>query len=551
MSLRIVPLGGMGNVTQNMYLYESGNEILIVDCGIGFPTQAMPGIDIMIPDIAYLKQQVEAGKKIVGMILTHGHDDHIAATGYVLPELPPFPIFASALTAGFATERMADQDVEREITVFRDREVFQIGSEFEVEGFPITHSVPDTRHFAINTSEGMIYHGTDFKIDLQPIDGVLPDFEAISRVGQQGVLCMMMDCLRVERSGWTPSESNVANALEESLFEVKGKYILTLMSSHIHRIQQAVNMAAKFGRKVVLIGRSVERNVDVARRLHKLQIPNELLVDKRDMSDYPDNKLCVIIAGSQGQEGSSLVRAVYGEHPMLQITPKDRVVFSSDAIPGNELPYYAAIDELARNQIRVLYPDVLPALHESGHGGAMEQQLLVSLVKPRYLFPIGGQNRHRAKFHELVAEKLGYQDKQILVPASGEVIEFSQQQPRVADQINLTPQLVDGLGIGDVGRMVLNDRQALGREGMIVLVLPQHQGKFQLDKLQVISRGFVFTPQAEEVIEYIKQAVSEIMTDLKETKPDELKKVLERRLTRRLYKIIKRSPMVLPVIVEV
>lgn len=422
----------------------------------------------------------------------------------------------------------------------------------------MTHSVPDTRHFAIHTPEGLIYHGTDFKIDLQPIDKVLPDFDTISRLGKQGVLCMLLDCLRVEREGWTKSESAAYTSLEESMIEVKGKFIVTLMSSHIHRIQQVVNIAGRLGRKVVFIGRSVEQNVDVARQLKKLFIPAEMIVNKREMQDYKDNELCIVIAGSQGQEGSSLVRAIYGDHPALQIKPQDRVVFSSDAIPGNEILYYEAIDELCRNGVRVLYPDVIPDLHESGHGGAMEQMMMVALVKPKYLFPMGGQDRHREKFFEMVGQKMGYQAEDVLIPGYGDVIEFESGRPRVGEHLNLQPRYVDGLGVGDVGRSVLSDRQALGREGMIVLVIPKTANKLDLDNINVISRGFVFMKEAHEVVDYIKQTTKEIINEAQSmgtpnapVTEEDLKRAVEKRLGRKLYKIIRREPMILPVIVEV
>lgn len=553
-ALRIIPIGGMGNVTQNMYVYEYEDELLIFDCGIGFPTLAMPGVDVMIPDISYIQEQLTNGKKIVGMILTHGHDDHIAALPYILPELPGFPIYASPLTAGFARHRMADGTVEREVTVFKDNQLFTVGTHFKVEGFPMTHSVPDTRHFAVHTPEGVIYHGTDFKIDLQPVDKVLPDFDTISRLGKQGVLCMLMDCLRVERETWSKSESAVYTALEESMLEVEGKYIITLMSSHIHRIQQVVNLAAKMDRKVVFIGRSVEQNVEVARQLKKLFIPAEMVVDKRHLQDYKDRELCIVIAGSQGQEGSSLVRAIYGEHPVLQIKPQDRVVFSSDAIPGNEIPYYDAIDELCRNGVRVLYPDIMPDLHQSGHGGAMEQMMLIALVKPKYLFPMGGQDRHREKFFEMVGQKMGYQAQEVVIPGHGDVVEFSGGRPSIGEHLNLQPRYVDGLGVGDVGRSVLSDRRALGTEGMIVLVMPKVAGQLDLDNITVVSRGFVFMKEAQEVVEFIKTNSKEIVSELRsqngEISDDEVKKALERRLGRRLYKIIRREPMILPVVIE-
>jgi len=555
-SLRIIPIGGMGNVTQNMYVYMYEDEMMIFDCGIGFPTLAMPGVDVMIPDITYIKDQLEAGRKIVGMVLTHGHDDHIGALPYILPELPSFPIFASPLTAGFAKNRIGDGGVDREITVFKDNKVFNVGEYFKVEGFPMTHSVPDTRHFAVHTPEGIIYHGPDFKIDLQPVDHVLPDFDAISRIGKEGVLCMLMDCLRVERESWSKSESACYSALEESMDDVEGKYIVTLMSSHIHRIQQVVNVAAKLGRKMVFIGRSVEQNVDVARQLNKLFIPADMVIDKKHITDYKDSELCIVIAGSQGQEGSSLVRAIYGEHPVLQIKAKDRVVFSSDAIPGNELNYFDAIDELSRNGVRVLYPEVVPDLHQSGHGGAMEQQLLVALVKPKYLFPMGGQDRHREKFFEMVASKMGYEDHQVLIPAHGDIIEFEDGRPTLGDHLNLQPRYVDGLGVGDVGRSVLSDRRALGTEGMIVLVMMKVAGKLDLHNIDVVSRGFVFMKEAQDVVEFIKQTTKEIVHEVEDNSPtgdagdDEIKRAIEKKLGRKLYKIIRREPMILPVIVE-
>jgi ribonuclease J len=301
----------------------------------------------------------------------------------------------------------------------------------------------------------------------------------------------------------------------------------------------------------------VEQNVEVARQLKKLFIPADMVIDKKHITDYKDKELCIVIAGSQGQEGSSLVRAIYGEHPVLQIKPKDRVVFSSDAIPGNEIPYFDAIDELSRNGVRVLYPDVVPDLHQSGHGGAMEQQMLVALVKPKYLFPMGGQDRHREKFYEMVASKMGYEDHQVLIPAHGDIIEFENGRPRVGEHLNLQPRYVDGLGVGDVGRSVLSDRRALGTEGMIVLVMPKVAGRLDLDNINVVSRGFVFMKEAQEVVDYIKQTTKEIVEEVQKngehegSAEDEIKRAIERRLARRLYKIIRREPMILPVIVEV
>lgn len=551
--LQIVPLGGMGKVTQNMFLYQYENEILIVDCGIGFPDIHMPGVDVLIPDISYLLNQLEDGKKIVGMILSHGHDDHIGATPYILPQLPEFPIYASPLTAGFVKNRIAESDsADRSITVTKDRQKYQVGQHFEFESFAMTHSVPDTKHLAISTPEGLIYHGSDFKLDPKPVDGILPDYDYIAQIGKRGVLCMLMDCLRVERSEWTKSESETGPAIEEALKNTKGKYIVTLMSSHIHRIQQVVDIAVKNHRHVVFIGRSVEQNVEVALGLNKLKIPAGVVVDKRDIDGYSDDKLCLVVAGSQGQEGSSLVRAVYGDHPMIQIKQNDKVVFSADAIPGNEIPYYQAIDELARNGIDVIYPTIAPDIHQSGHASAPEQEELLSLVKPKYVMPIGGQDRHRSLFVDYVAKKVGYQEKNVLIPGHGQIIEFSAQTPQMTKSISIKPVNVDGLGIGDVGPSVLSDRRTLGEAGMIILVIPRDGRDYDLKNITVVSRGFVFMKEAEEVISFIKKNVAEIVVDLQKNGESEekIKRGIEKRLGRRVHKVIRRMPMIIPVFID-
>ncbi|MGD9129431.1 MAG: ribonuclease J [Candidatus Woesebacteria bacterium] len=549
--LKLIPLGGMGKVTQNLYVYQYQDEILLIDCGIGFPDVYMPGVDAIIPDISYLQKQVEKGKKIVGLIFSHGHDDHTAAAGYLLPDLPDFPLYASSLTAGFAEERLKDQGVDKRVEVVPDKTPIKVGSHFEFQLIAVTHSVPDTKHIVLKTPVGTIYHGSDYKLDPKPVDGVLTDFEAISQVGKEGVLLTLLDCLRVEKEEWIKSESAVGPALEKEMFDVKGKILVTLMSSHIHRIQQVVDLAVKLGRKLVFVGRSVEQNTKVAGSLNKLKIPRDLLVDKKYVNDYPGHKLLVIIAGSQGQEGSSLKRAVYGEHRVIQIKKTDRVIFSANVIPGNEIPYYDAIDELARNGIEVVYPDIAPDIHQSGHASAAEQTEIISLLKPKSVMPIGGADRHRALFRTRVAKPLGYHDHQVLIPKAGQVLSITKNECKVVDKIKLRPRIVDGLGIGDVGPVVLSDRLTLSKAGIIVLVIPQFKGKLELDKIEVISKGFVFMKHAEEVVEFIKEKTAEIIRRAgRKTPRKELKRMIEKRLGRRLYKIIKREPMIVPMFLE-
>jgi len=549
--LKIIPLGGMGRVTQNMYVYQYEDEILIVDCGIGFPDFQMFGVDVILPDITYLLKQIEAGKKIVGMVLSHGHDDHIAATGYLLGDLPQFPIFASPLTAGFAHGRMADGGVDREIEVIRDGQEYSIGQYFTLESLAMTHSVPDTKHLIITTPVGVVYHGTDFKLDQNPVDGIKSDLDRIGRAGEAGVALALLDCLRVERKEWVKSESTTGPAIEAAIVQTKGKVVVTLMSSHIHRIQQTVNAAAKHGRKIAFIGRSVEQNIEIALQLKKLSIPVGMLVDKRDINQCPDNELCLVVAGSQGQEGSSLVRAVFGEHKMVSINKDDKVIFLADAIPGNEVPYYRAIDELCHNRIDVIYPDLDPDLHQSGHASAPEQQAVLKLLKPKYVMPIGGSDRHRVKFLELVAAPLGIAEERVMLPDTGEVVGLDSAGARIVEKVKINPQTVDGLGVGDVGPQVLADRKALSESGIIVIVLPKRGNQLRLREMKVMSKGFVFMKEAEEVVAYIKERTGEIISTLgKNPKEGEIRAAVEKRLGRSLDKIIRRQPLIVTVVVN-
>ncbi len=557
--LKIIPLGGMGEVTQNMYLYEYENEILIVDCGIGFPDTYMPGVDSIIPDDTYLLRALESGKKIVSMVLSHGHDDHIAATGYILPDLSEFPIFASPLTAGFTAQRLRDKDVNREIEVVADNQWVKLGQYFEFKLLALTHSVPDTKHVVIRTPEGLIYHGSDFKLDPTPVDGMVSDLQSIGELAKEKVLCMLVDCLRVERENPAPSESTIGAVLAEEMADVQGKILVTLMSSHIHRIQQVVDLTKKLGRNLIFIGRSVEQNVKVARELGKIEIPEGLLINKKKINDYPPHKLVVVVAGSQGQEGSSLTRAVYGEHPILQITPQDKVIFSANVIPGNEIPYYVAIDQLAKNGIDVIYPDIKEGIHQSGHASAAEQRQLVDLVKPEYVMPIGGANRHRALFAKRVALPLGFDKNHILIPDSGDILAFENRQYKVVDKIKLFPRIIDGLGIGDVGPVVLSDRLALSQAGIVVVIIPRRQfgkgfrkvTKIDHENIQIVSRGFVFMKHADEVVNFLKEQTREIINEAgNKVTDDELKKAIEKKLARKLYKIIQREPMIVPMIME-
>jgi ribonuclease J len=549
--LKIIPLGGMGHVTQNMFVYEYEDEMLIVDCGIGFPDNYMPGVDVLIPDYRYVVKSLEQGKKIVGLIFSHGHDDHIAAAPYIMQHLPEFPMYGSPLTAKFAEKRLLDAGFDRPVTTVRDSQEIRLSQYFSFQLFGVTHSVPDTRHVLIHTPEGIMYHGSDFKLDPSPVDGKVSDLDGIKTATQDKTLCMMIDCLRIENPNWTPSESTVGPVLFEEMSKAQGKIVVTLMSSHIHRIQQVIDAAEQLGRRVAFIGRSVEQNVDVAVELQELRLPRAMRIDKREIDTIPDNQLCLIVAGSQGQEGSSFVRAVYGEHPILRISQTDTVIFSADAIPGNEVDYYAAIDELSRNKVHVVYPAVRPDIHRSGHASQPEQVALIEAIRPSYLLPIGGTDRHRFKFFELAARPLGYSPDRVLMPVEGEVVGFEGGQARSLEVLTLQPQIVDGLGIGDVGPIVLSDRLVLGQAGIVVIIVPRQGKRLLVEKMSVVSRGFIFMKEATEVIEFIKEAAATIIAKESKLKDDELERVIEKRIARKLYQIIKREPMIVAEIVSI
>ncbi len=563
-ALKIFPIGGIEHVTQNMYLYMYQGEILIVDCGIGFPDLQMPGVDIVIPDITYLQELLTQGYKIVGMLLTHGHDDHIGALPYLIPLLPDFPIYASKLTAGFAMNRLMDVGNTKHIQVIKDRQELEIGKYFLVTPVALTHSVPDTKHYLIKTPAGNVYHGSDFKFDEHPVDGKLPDYEMMENIKAEGVALMLTDCLGVEKAERVGSESSVGPVLQQAIAGAKGKVLVTLMSSHIHRIKQVMDAATSLGRKVALVGRSVEQNVNTAMELGFLNDDKHVLIDKKEIQDYQDKELVIVIAGSQGQEGSSLVRAIYGEHKEITLQPQDRVIFSADAIPGNELTYFGAVDTLSINNIETYYPAVTPGVHQSGHARRPELVELAQRIAPKKIMPIGGNNRHRAKYREMVGRPLGYAPQDIILPSEGDMIAlFPDGRVHKVSNVSLRPQVVDGLGIGDVGPVVLSDRRVLGQSGIIIVLIKHYRdqkqaGKVRINKfgfalkdMVIISRGFVFMKDADDVIEFIQQRAGELLMEHRSEKRDKCERLIERGLSRALYKIIQREPMIEVEIIDV
>ncbi|OGV96830.1 hypothetical protein A2W24_03260 [Microgenomates group bacterium RBG_16_45_19] len=547
-SLSLIPLGGIGNVTKNMYVYAFENQYLLVDCGMGFPDPTMLGVDLLIPDVSYLLDKKEA---IVGLILTHAHDDHIAGLPYILPQLGTnFPIYGSKLTIGFAADRLHEFGIPARFQELPDGPL-TLGP-FTINPIRVTHSVPDARHLAITTPAGIIYHGTDFKFDLNPVDGVLPDLQKMAAIGSQGVLALLSDCLNAESNDFSQSESTLKEMFLREMRGVKGKCVVTIMSSNIHRISQAVEAALAYNRKVAFVGRSIEQNVATATKLGFLKLPQPHLINKRDIKNVHPKHLCVLIAGSQGQIGSSLSRAAEGEHQLVTITPDDKVIFASEAIPGNEQNVYSTIDTLSKTGADVTYSDIDASVHVSGHSSSIEQKLLINLIKPRHLIPIGGTYHHMIQYRKN-ARSMGYRDDHIHLLDNGQILKFDQDRAWVDATLDLKNVMVDGLGVGDVGHIVLRDRARMKTDGIVVIIVPVEQQSGQVrGDIEVISRGFVYMKESQDIVTAIKTEATAclkhrgVVTDWQN-----IRKKIENSVQKKLYDLTERQPLILPVVMEV
>jgi len=552
--IRIVPLGGISHVTRNMFVYEfwpESGEVarIIVDCGFGFPEEEMLGVDVVLPDISYLKDKE---KTILGIVITHGHDDHIGALPYILPQIGPVPVYAAPLTAGFIENNLADFRLNYPITVVKDHEAVNLGP-FSFEYVQVTHSVPNSKHIVIKTPIGVFYHGSDFKFDFTPVDGKRPDLQKMALVGKQGVLCLLSDCLRVEKEGFTPSESLLEQSFEREIRNCPGKFIVTTISSNIHRIQQAVKAAASFNRKVVFLGRSIEENIAVAQQLGFFSMPANAYLKKSKIDSIPENKLCLIVAGSQGQADSTLVRIANDSHDRVQIKPGDKVVFSADPIPGNENAFYQTIDKLSKLGAVVSYSDILDNLHVSGHASSGELKIFLSLIKPQNVIPIGGSFRHMNHFRNL-ALSLDMPKDKIHLLADGQIISFDQNGvAHLEEVLDLKTIIVDGSGVGDVGPVVLSDRKKMSQEGIVVVTIPVKQGTNQIvGQAEIISRGFVYMKRSKDLMEEAKRIIQKDLPELgKVSDWIKTRTKIEKDLGNLFYKETGREPMILPVIVKI
>ncbi len=548
-SLKVIPLGGVGDVTKNMYVYEYGNDIIIVDCGVGFPDEAMPGVDLVIPDISYLRDKMD---KIRGIIITHGHEDHIGGLPYLWPEIQA-PIYTQKLTAGFIRAKFIEHNLPKEkiIEVGIDQRL-ELGS-FRISFYQVSHSIPDSTGVVIRTPQGLIIHQADFKIDWTPVSGQVTDVGKVAQLGMEGVKLLLIDCLRVEKPGFNKSEKSIEETFEKAALETPGKLLITMTSSNVSRMQQAINAASRLGRKVAIVGRSFEKNFQVSRDLGYLKVPPGIIIAPDAIGSMAPQKLLILIAGAQGQSDSSLSRVANEEHKFVKLKEGDSVVFSADPIPSTESAQYALIDLLSRLGVNVYYSAVMSDLHVSGHAALEELRLMINLIKPKNIMPIGGTYRHVKAFVKM-AKELGYAESQIISAEDGDILEMKEENIKLSGKVDVQNVFVDGLGIGDIGHVVLRDRQKMSEEGIVIVVvsIDQHTGQ-AVSEIEIISKGFVFEEMAKDILEDAKNVVKETLQKHTHKNSDWrfTRKIIEDALERFLYHATERRPMILPVVVEV
>jgi len=547
--LRVIPLGGLGEIGLNMMAYEHGDYIIVVDCGLMFPEPHMLGIDIVIPDITYLRERAD---RVRGIFLTHGHEDHIGALPYVLPELP-VPLFGTALTLGFVREKLKEFDLDGsvELNVVKPRESVTVGP-FKVEFIRVSHSIVDGCALAIRSPEGVVIHTGDFKIDQTPVDGELTDLATFARYGSEGVLALLSDSTNVEREGYTLSERLVGEAFDEIFPRCPGRIIVAAFSSNVHRVQQAVDAAARCGRKVLLNGRSMVANVAIARQLGYLRIPDGVLTDLREMPRLPKEEVCMITTGSQGEPMSALTRIAMDDHKQIKLEAGDTVILSSRFIPGNEKTISDLINHLYRRGAEVIHEKV-SEVHVSGHASQEELKLMLNLVRPKFFVPVHGEYRHLVK-HARLAQRVGVPEEHCMVVENGTVIRFADGRGEVAGSVESGRVFIDGKGVGDVGEVVLKDRKHLSEDGMVVviIVINQQTGEL-LYGPDIVSRGFVFEDESQEYLDETRKIVQDLLAGMNaETLGDwgEVKQEVRRILRRFFNKTIERRPVILPLILE-
>lgn len=548
--LKFIALSGTTGVTENLYVYEYGNDMIVVDCGVGFPDSDMFGVDLVIPDFSYV---VKNKGKLRGVLISHGHEDHLGALPFLFKEGIDVPIYSSKLVAGFIQDKFDDYQMKTpDLRVFDpERDVLTLGV-FKITPFRVSHSVPDGVGFCIDTPEGKAFHVPDYKFDWTPVDSKPFDAVKLANLASGGALLLASDSLGANSPGYTESEKELEDRIESVARKIKGKIYLTTISSNISRMQQTINVAQRLGRKVVLIGRSIERKAQIAKDLGYLFYPNGVVINPRQASRMPPNQLLFIISGCYGQSGSALYRLINGEHDLLTINKGDSVIFSADpAPPGSKANVDYLVDKLIEDNIDVHYYDMQEDLHVSGHGCQKDIEMLFALVKPKYFIPIGGTVRHM-RAYGLIAQDMGAKEEDVLELDSGDVVEFSNGYAKSGDRIPVKEILVDGLGVGDVGNVVLRDRHILSKEGIVIAIIHFDRNEsVLLDTPEIMSRGFVFEKKYGKILDDAARDLVKALTKKKKINSNVVKNIAIDFLEKYFYQKTRRRPMILPVVVEV
>lgn len=546
--LKIIPLGGLNEIGKNMTVYEYRNDIIVVDCGMGFPDDDMYGIDVVIPDYSYL---IQNQTKIRGIFLTHGHEDHIGSLPYVLRDIDA-PIYTTRMTAGLVELKLAEHNLlsTTEIHTCEAGAVIRAGA-FQVEFIHVNHSIADAVAFAIKTPVGTVIHTGDWKIDPTPISGGMIDLARLGQLGQEGVLALLCDSTNVDRPGFTKSESSVGASFDALFKGCDERIIVTTFASNVDRIQQIINVAARYGRKVAVSGRSMENAMKVSTRLGYMDVPQGILVDLNQIKSLPKSKVCIITTGSQGETMSALTRIAFSNHRQIEIQPGDHIILSASAIPGNEHAIGNVINELYRKGA-VVINERTRDLHVSGHACQQELKILHALIQPQFFIPVHGEQRH-LRIHAKLAEEMGMRPDHIVISDIGHIIELTAKTIKQTGTVTAGRILVDGYGVGDVGNVVLRDRKRLAEDGMIVVVVTMSSTDHSvLSGPEIITRGFVYVKESEELMEEVRQLAAQVLAGVKPGADwASIKTDIKRELSSYLFRKARRSPMILPVIMEV
>jgi len=546
--LKIIPLGGLGEIGKNLTVYEYGKDMIVVDCGMGFPDEDMYGIDVVIPDMTYLQENAD---RIRGVFITHGHEDHIGAIPYLLQKINP-PIYTTRLTAGLIHIKLEEHklDSKAKIHTVEAGEIIKAGC-MSVEFIHTNHSIADAVSFAIHTPLGVCVHTGDFKIDVTPIEGGMADIARFGELGKQGVLALLADSTNVEKPGYSLSESNVGDKFDELFKDCDKRIIVTTFASNVHRVQQIINAAAKHKRKVGITGRSMENIMKVSTELGYMKVPEGVLVPMDKIKSHPKGKTVIITTGSQGEEMSALYRMAFSSHRQVDIDANDRVIISASAIPGNETMISKVIDELFKKGAEVIYDR---NLHVSGHACQEELKMMLALTKPQYFIPLHGETRMLFK-HADLARQMGVSPKNIVVGQIGEVVEISSKTVKHGGTVPSGQVLVDGSSIGEIGTVVLRDRKLLADEGMIVVIITlSSEDGAMISEPEILTRGFVYVKEAELLMDEMRRVVYESIESCEHQRITDwsgIKGKVKGNLSGYIYKQMRRSPMILPVIIEV